>query len=65
MTQEELAQSLTDLKTEVDGVSTKVDALEAAITAAGNSIPQPVQDAFAALKGSVDTLNDKAVLPGS
>ncbi len=65
MTQDELVTALTDLKTEVDGVSTKVDALEAAITSAGTSVPQTVQDAFANLKSSVDTLNSKAVVPGA
>lgn len=60
MTKAEFIQGITDLKTEVTGIGTKVDALEAAINNAGDSIPQDVQDAFAALKGSVDSLNTKA-----
>lgn len=60
MTKAEFIQGITDLKTEVTGIGTKVDALEAAINSAGDVIPQEVVDAFADLKGSVDSLNSKA-----
>lgn len=60
MTKAEFIQGITDLKTEVTGIGTKVDALEAAINNAGDVIPQEVVDAFADLKGSVDSLNSKA-----
>lgn len=65
MSNEELTQALTDLKTEVDGVNANVVKLEAAITAGGDTVPQTVVDAFTALKGSVDTLNTTAVVPGT
>lgn len=59
--QDDFVQALNDLKTEVDGISTKVAALEAAINGQPTgTVAQPILDAFAALKGSVDTLNTAA-----
>lgn len=60
MTKGEFIQAITDLKTEVVGIGTKVDTLETAITNAGGVIPDDVAAAFADLKGSVDALNTKA-----
>lgn len=60
ITKAEFIQGITDLKTEVTGIGTKVDALETAINNAGDVIPQEVVDAFADLKVSVDGLNTKA-----
>ena len=60
MTKAEFIQGITDLKTEVVGIGTKVDALETAINNAGDVIPQEVVDAFADLKSGVDSLNTKA-----
>lgn len=60
MTKAEFIQSITDVKTEVVGIGTKVDALETAINNAGDVIPDDVAAAFADLKGSVDALNTKA-----
>ena len=59
--QDDFIQAIADLKTEVDGIGVKVAALEAAINnQPTGTVAQPILDAFAALKGSVDTLNTAA-----
>lgn len=59
--QDDFIQAITDLKSEVDGIGVKVAALEAAINGQPTgTVAQPILDAFAALKGSVDTLNTAA-----
>lgn len=62
-----LKGAVTDLGTEVDGIGTKVAALETAINGAGDAIPDDVASAFgdlntafAALKGKTDTVNAAA-----
>lgn len=61
MTQEELAQALTDLQAQTDKAKTevveKIAALETAIAEAGNTTPA-VDAALAALKTSVQGVDD-------
>lgn len=60
-TQQELAQELTNLKTQEDKAHAellqKISDLEAAIVAAGNSTPE-VDAALVALKASVQSVDD-------
>lgn len=60
MTKAEFIQSITDLKTEVGTVSTKVDALEQKINNSPTDVDPEIVAAFQDLKGSVDTLSTKA-----
>lgn len=53
-------QAIADLKTEVGGVSTKVDTLEQKINNSPTDVDPDIVAAFQDLKGSVDSLNTKA-----
>lgn len=60
MTKAEFIQGITDLKTEVGVVGTKVDALEQKINNSSTDVDPDIAAAFADLKTSVDSLSTKA-----
>lgn len=66
MTNEDLVAALQGLATEVGTVADNVAKLDAAIAGEpADSVPQPVQDAFNALKTSLDSLVTASQVPGA